>query len=66
MEVTRLVATGRSNRQIAEALCLSPRTVDQHLSAAMRKLGVSSRTALAVRAAGVGPGAAESGAAGHA
>jgi DNA-binding CsgD family transcriptional regulator len=66
MEVTRLVATGRSNRQIAAALCLSPRTVDQHLSTAMRKLGVSSRTALAVRAAGVGPGAAESGAAGRA
>jgi DNA-binding NarL/FixJ family response regulator len=66
MEVTRLVATGRSNRQIAAALCLSPRTVDQHLSAAMRKLGVSSRTALAVRAAGVGPGATEPGAAGGA
>jgi DNA-binding CsgD family transcriptional regulator/tetratricopeptide (TPR) repeat protein len=65
LEVTRLVATGRSNRQIAEALCLSPRTVDQHLSAAMRKLGVSSRTALAVRATGAGPGVAESGAAGR-
>ncbi|MEW2619324.1 AAA family ATPase [Streptomyces sp. NPDC048106] len=52
LEVTRLVATGRSNRQIAEALFLSPKTVAQHLSSAMRKLGVSSRTALAVRATG--------------
>lgn len=52
LEVTRLVATGLSNRQIAEALFLSPKTVAQHLSSAMRKLGVSSRTALAVRATG--------------
>ena len=65
LEVTRLVATGRSNRQIAEVLCLSPKTVDQHLSAAMRKLGVSSRTALAVKAADADLGAAESGAQRH-
>ncbi|WP_063762369.1 helix-turn-helix transcriptional regulator [Streptomyces sp. NRRL F-5123] len=52
LDVTRLVATGRSNRQIAEALFLSPKTVAQHLSSAMRKLGVSSRTALAVLATG--------------
>ncbi|WP_363326285.1 helix-turn-helix transcriptional regulator [Haloactinopolyspora sp.] len=37
-----------TNRQTAEALFLSTRTVDRHLSAAMRKLGVTSRTALAV------------------
>ncbi|WP_162605516.1 helix-turn-helix transcriptional regulator [Jiangella ureilytica] len=48
LEVALLVAQGRTNRQVAEALFLSPRTVDRHLSAAMRKLGVSSRTALAV------------------
>ena len=67
LEVTRLVITGRSNRQIAEVLCLSPKTVDQHLSAAMRKLGVSSRTALAVhvQAAGADRRAAEPGAAGR-
>ncbi|WP_198545970.1 ATP-binding protein [Actinacidiphila yeochonensis] len=58
-EVTRLVATGRSNRQIAEALFLSPKTVAQHLSSAMRKLGVSSRTALAVLATGAGSTVAE-------
>ncbi len=55
-EVARLVAQGLTNRQVAEALFLSPRTVDRHLSAAMRKLGVSSRTALAV-AATTGTGA---------
>ena len=51
LEVARLVAQGRTNRQVAELLFLSPRTVDRHLGAAMRKLGVSSRTALAVGAA---------------
>jgi DNA-binding CsgD family transcriptional regulator len=65
LEVTRLVATGRSNRQIAGELHLSPRTVDQHLSAAMRKLGVSSRTALAVRATDADPDVAEPSAAGR-
>jgi DNA-binding CsgD family transcriptional regulator len=54
LEVTHLVATGRSNRQIADVLFLSPKTVAQHLSSAMRKLGVSSRTALAVLATGAG------------
>jgi DNA-binding CsgD family transcriptional regulator/tetratricopeptide (TPR) repeat protein len=53
-EVARLVARGLTNRQVAETLFLSPRTVDRHLSAAMHKLGVTSRTALAVAAAGQG------------
>ena len=57
LEVARLVATGRTNRQIAEVLYLSPKTVERHLSVAMRKLGVSSRTALAVRAADTDAGA---------
>jgi DNA-binding NarL/FixJ family response regulator len=50
LEVVRLVARGRTSRQAAETLFLSPRTVDRHVSNAMRKLGVSSRTALAVAA----------------
>jgi DNA-binding CsgD family transcriptional regulator len=45
-EVVRLAATGRTNREIAEALVLSPRTVEEHLAKAMRKLGVGSRRAL--------------------
>jgi DNA-binding CsgD family transcriptional regulator len=47
-QVARLVAQGLTNRQVAEQLFLSPRTVDRHLSGAMRKLGVTSRTALAI------------------
>ena len=46
-EVARLAASGRTNREIAAALVLSPRTVEDHLSKALRKLGVNSRTALA-------------------
>jgi DNA-binding CsgD family transcriptional regulator len=44
-EVLRLVATGRSNREIADELCLSVKTVARHLSNIFYKLGVSSRTA---------------------
>lgn len=51
-EVAALVARGMTNRQVADELYLSPRTVDRHLGAAMRKLGVSSRTALAVALVG--------------
>lgn len=48
LEVARLVAQGMTNRQVATALFLSPRTVDRHLGAVMRKLDVHSRTAVAV------------------
>ncbi len=51
LEVARLVTRGLTNRQVAEELYLSPRTVDRHLGAAMRKMGVASRTALAVAVA---------------
>lgn len=54
LEVARLVATGRTNREIAAALHRSPDTVAAQLKSAMRKLGVSSRTALAVYAAKAG------------
>jgi DNA-binding CsgD family transcriptional regulator len=49
-EVVRLVAGGQTNREIAETLVLSRQTVAGHLHSAMRKLNVSSRTALAVTA----------------
>jgi DNA-binding CsgD family transcriptional regulator len=49
-EVVRLVAGGQTNREIAQILVLSPRTVEGHLLSAMRKLRVTSRTALAVTA----------------
>jgi DNA-binding NarL/FixJ family response regulator len=46
-EVADLVAQGRSNKQVAATLFLSDRTVEYHLSAVYRKLGVRSRTELA-------------------
>ena len=45
LEVLRLVATGATNRAIAERLVLSERTVDRHVSNIYGKLGVSSRAA---------------------
>ncbi|MFE2753274.1 ATP-binding protein [Actinosynnema sp. NPDC059335] len=47
-DVARLVAQGRTNREIAEVLFLSPRTVEQHVARALRKLGVASRADLVV------------------
>lgn len=45
MQVLRLVAAGRTNRQIAAELVISERTVERHLSNMFNKLGVSSRAA---------------------
>ncbi|GLF94818.1 AAA family ATPase [Streptomyces yaizuensis] len=42
-DVLRLVADGRSNRQIAEALYISPKTASVHVSNILAKLGVSGR-----------------------
>ncbi|MBB5935444.1 ATP-binding protein [Streptomyces zagrosensis] len=42
-EVRRLVAHGRTNREIAQAMFLSPRTVEEHVAKVLRKLGVKSR-----------------------
>lgn len=44
LEVLRLLASGRTNRAIAEQLFLSERTVHRHVSNLLAKLGVSSRT----------------------
>lgn len=46
-EVAELVATGLTNREIAESLYVSEKTVESHLGSAFRKLGVRSRTAVA-------------------
>jgi ATP/maltotriose-dependent transcriptional regulator MalT len=45
VEVMRLVATGRSNREVAALLFLSEKTVARHLSNIYTKLGISSRAA---------------------
>ena len=44
-EVLRLLADGRSDREIAAALFISPKTVGLHVSHVMAKLGVTSRAA---------------------
>lgn len=45
VEVLRQVATGATNRQIADSLVISEKTVARHLSNMFTKLGLSSRTA---------------------
>jgi DNA-binding CsgD family transcriptional regulator len=47
-EVAELVAERITNRQIAERLSLSERTIESHLRTIFAKLGVSTRQALAV------------------
>ena len=42
-EVLALVAAGRSNRRIAEALFISPKTASVHVSNILAKLGVATR-----------------------
>ncbi len=54
VEVLGLVAEGLSNPMIAERLVLSSKTVDKHVSALLRKLGVSSRRDAAARAQDLG------------
>lgn len=48
LEVARMVAAGASNREIAGALFLGEGTVKNHVSAALRKLGLRDRTQLAL------------------
>lgn len=50
-KIAAMVAEGMSNRQIAEQLVLSPRTVGTHVSHILAKLGVRSRIDIAREAA---------------
>jgi DNA-binding CsgD family transcriptional regulator len=54
LEVLRLLAAGRSNRQIAEALFISGKTVSVHVTNILAKLGVHSRLEAAARARELG------------
>jgi DNA-binding CsgD family transcriptional regulator len=45
-EIAMLAATGLTNKQIAQRLFLSPRTVGAHLNRVYPKLGIASRAAL--------------------
>jgi DNA-binding CsgD family transcriptional regulator len=47
MRVARLVAEGLTNNEVAQALFITPKTVDTHLSHVYTKLGISSRHLLA-------------------
>lgn len=47
-EVAALVAQGKSNREIAEALVVSERTVESHVTNILSKLGFTSRAQIAV------------------
>ena len=66
-EVLALVASGRSNQQIADGLVLSVRTVERHLATVYQKLGLQGRNARAAAVAyalgGAGAGAGSGGAA---
>jgi DNA-binding CsgD family transcriptional regulator len=46
VEVLRLVALGYSNKEVADELYISVRTVETHLGRIYRKLGVRSRSEL--------------------
>jgi DNA-binding NarL/FixJ family response regulator len=54
VEVVRLVATGRTNREIARQLFLSPRTVEMHVGSILLKLDCRSRADAARRASELG------------
>ncbi len=53
-EVAVLIGRGKSNRQIAEALVVTVRTVEAHITRILHKLGFKSRTEIAAWAVGKG------------
>jgi DNA-binding NarL/FixJ family response regulator len=50
VDVLRLLAEGYPDRQIADMLSISPKTVGRHISNILAKLGVTTRTAAATYA----------------
>ncbi|WP_432652509.1 response regulator transcription factor [Pseudoalteromonas luteoviolacea] len=40
-EIVTYISTGHTNREIADALCISIKTVDNHRTKAMKKLGLN-------------------------
>ena len=52
-EVLYWVAKGKTNRDVADILAMSPRTVTKHMEHILQKLGVETRTAAAAKVARV-------------
>jgi DNA-binding CsgD family transcriptional regulator/tetratricopeptide (TPR) repeat protein len=53
-EILNLICAGSTNAEMATRLFISQKTVDHHVSAVLRKLGVGSRSAAATKAQGLG------------
>lgn len=51
LQIARLVADGKSNRDVAATLFVTPKTVEFHLTRVYRKLGIHSRSELVLRMA---------------
>jgi DNA-binding NarL/FixJ family response regulator len=49
--VAGLLAEGRTVKAVAELACMSPKTVEAHLTRVYRKLGIGSRAELGARLA---------------
>lgn len=54
LEILRLVALGRENHEIAEALVISPSTAKNHVASVLEKLGLDNRVQAAVYAVRAG------------
>lgn len=54
IEVLQAVAAGRTDKEVAKGLSLSPRTVEMHVASAMKALGSSTRTEAVHRAGALG------------
>jgi non-specific serine/threonine protein kinase len=57
-EITELIATGLTNRQIAARLFIAQRTVDTHVAHILAKLGCSNRAQVAAVTSALRPPAA--------
>jgi DNA-binding CsgD family transcriptional regulator/tetratricopeptide (TPR) repeat protein len=54
VEVARLIAKGRTNREIADELAISPKTVSAHVEHILARLGASRRAEIAAWVTGLG------------